>query len=339
MRDRRPANFFLFGSISRVPTTGTALYLPFHVLDAMTTCESDHPRDSRGDLYHATQARKDLLDGQRATAFRVSDVNPDIYPQSEEFRKRFVDDLLDLTSTPLAGLQEIEDIMFSKGCLWIIFVKARPFSKDEVLQLQKGLATIITKYKYCAPIFAFAKEPQYTHMKDLPARILNLAALGRHIVLQDTTTAMENKTSGRASASRCICLEASELSNRLTSQQGVRVRVFDRGTEKRQGWLSGTKSLRFIAEQLEATSCRFKTHLSPNFINMYLQICGKEWSEDDLQILRLVNYLVHPTSWICDPTDTDRLLLQRNDVLKPKTLLRYLFREVQAGMTQSNVEQ
>ena len=78
---------------------------------------------------------------------------------------------------------------------------------------------------------------------------------------------------------------------------------------------------------------------SSNFINMYLQICGKEWSEDDLQILRLVNYLVHPTSWICDPTDTDHLLLQRNDVLKPKTLLRYLFREVQAGMTQSNVEQ
>lgn len=141
-------------------------------------------------------------------AFHVPDVHLDNLPQLEAFKRRLIDDLCNLRGTPLEGLEDIAEILLTAGCLWIIVLKVTPFTKESVSSLQKGLAKIVSKYKQSAPVFAFAKEPKHRSLRTLPARVLNLAALGK----QMASRARESEGHGCNRTPTCIFLEASELS-------------------------------------------------------------------------------------------------------------------------------
>ena len=160
-----------------------------------------------------TKARRELLAGNMA-AFHVPDVHLDNLPQSEAFKRRLIDDLCSLHETPLAGLEDIADVLLTAGCLWVIVLKVSPFTKESVLELQTGLAKIVSKYKQSAPVFAFAKELKHRSLRTLPARVLNLAALGK----QMASRARESEGHGCNRTPTCIFLEASELSACWTSQ-------------------------------------------------------------------------------------------------------------------------
>jgi len=247
-----------------------------------------------------TKARRELLDGNMA-AFHVPDVHLDNLPQSEAFKRKLIDDLCNLRGTPLEGLKDIAEILLTAGCLWIIVLKVSPFTKESVSSLQNGLAKIVSKYKQSAPVFAFAKEPKHRSLRTLPARVLNLAALGK----QMASRARESEGHGCNRTPTCIFLEASELSacwisqttlkyldaleqmyasllpraskdlisgfdgkvSSFTSedqrdQKGHRVCIFERGIEKHQGWLSSTQSLNFsTVEQHSKGWMRVLAHL------------------------------------------------------------------------------
>ena len=251
-------------------------------------------------------------------AFKVEDVSPGSLPQSESSERRLVDELYNvLQGTKLEGLADIiiEDMYLIKGSLWILVRTERALSKQQLSEFQQALAEVVKTLKRIAPLFAFAKEPKRIPLHAVPSRILNLAALARHIssiepqAFDRTSSEMSKGTTPEEGTTqegtmpkrtskltpKCLAVKASVLLAKMKAQDpDSDLRILEHGVEKTQGWLSGTEELHIVAEkgmaELQWKNAALREDINAIYKSVSPARC--EWSEHDRQIFTAVLFLI-----------------------------------------------
>lgn len=271
------------------------------------------------DLEHCftAEAKTQLLQ-EIVAAFKVEGVSPGSLPQSELSERRLLDELYDiLQGTELEGLADIvENIYLIKGSLWILVRTESTLSKQQLSELQQSLKKVVKTLKRTAPLFAFAKEPKRIPLHAVPSRILNLAALARHISRRKKPQAFDRTSSEMSKGTtpeegttqegtmpkrtskltpKCLAVKASAL---LAEMKAIfpdrHLRILEHGVEKTQGWLSGTEELHIVAEkgmaELQWKNAALREDINAIYKSISPARC--EWSEHDRQIFTAVLFLI-----------------------------------------------
>lgn len=229
-----------------------------------------------------------------------------------------MDELFDvLRETPFESLADIiNDIYLIKGSLWILVGTESMLSKQQLSEFQQALAEVVKTLKRTAPLFAFAKEPKRIPLHAVPSRILNLAALARHISRRKKPQAFDRTSSEMSKGTtpeegttqegtmpkrtskltpKCLAVKASVLLAKMKAQDpDSDLRILEHGVEKTQGWLSGTEELHIVAEKAMA-ELKWKNAALREDINAIYKSVSRarcEWSEDDRQIFTAVLFLI-----------------------------------------------